>query len=433
MREIGDNLHELFIVRDPKLQLYQGVFTNFPDIYEWSMNDTYSRHPDPAKSHLWLYCGRKDDVIVLKNGEKITPATMEAILMSNPYVDCAMVLGEGKFQPAALIEPKGEIPRDSASERDLLMKVLPTLELVNKHAPAHGQLDEYLLMFTSPAKPIVRLGQGKIQRQKTRQMYLDEIENLYRAAENGADKNFGYLELHRPDFSDYHTTTQWLRSLFKKFTHIKELSDNQDMFESGVDSLQVIRMSRELRMRAKQASLDANFMGRFEPRAFYSHPNISSLASTIVYNTPSAPLVPVRYEQEEMTEQRMREILLRICETLPQSGIAPPTAPPAENLTILLTGSTGSLGCYLLNLLNLDKRVSNIICLNRSLNAAGRHVETGLSRGLNSPDPRRVQFLRGDLGQPNFDMPKAYYDHLLNNVTHVIREPHHPQRALSGS
>lgn len=52
MREYMDGLYELFLVRDPKLVLYQGIFTNFPDINEWSMNDLYERHPDPAKPFL---------------------------------------------------------------------------------------------------------------------------------------------------------------------------------------------------------------------------------------------------------------------------------------------------------------------------------------------------------------------------------------------
>ena len=122
MREVMDDLYELFLVRNPKLELYQGVFNTFPDIQEWSMNDLYSRHPDPAKSFLYMYQGRKDDVIVLSNGEKIAPALMEATLMSDPLVKGAMIVGKGKFECAALVDlvvepPNGAIERHKMRSR----------------------------------------------------------------------------------------------------------------------------------------------------------------------------------------------------------------------------------------------------------------------------------------------------------------------------
>jgi hypothetical protein len=71
MREVFDGLYELFLVRDPKLSLFQGIFTNIPEIQEWPMNDLYEKHPDPSKNCLYRYKGRKDDVIVLSNGRKL--------------------------------------------------------------------------------------------------------------------------------------------------------------------------------------------------------------------------------------------------------------------------------------------------------------------------------------------------------------------------
>lgn len=91
MRPWMDGLYELFLVRDPKLVRYQGIFSTFPHIQEWSMGDLYSQHPDPSKPFLYRYRGRKDDVIVLNNGEKVSPALMEAALQSSPLVRGAMI------------------------------------------------------------------------------------------------------------------------------------------------------------------------------------------------------------------------------------------------------------------------------------------------------------------------------------------------------
>lgn len=137
MREYMDGLYELFLVRDPRLELYQGVFNTFPHIQEWSMNDLYSRHPDLIKPFLYRYRGRKDDVIVLSNGEKIAPALMEATLMSDPHVKGAMVVGRGKFQPAALLDLVGPPPNDAKQKYKLLKKLLPVIRDANEHAPGH--------------------------------------------------------------------------------------------------------------------------------------------------------------------------------------------------------------------------------------------------------------------------------------------------------
>lgn len=102
MRHWMDGLYELFIVRKPGLILYQGIFSTFPHIQEWSMGDLYSRHPDPLKPFLYRYKGRKDDIIVLNNGEKVSPALMEAAIQSCHLVRGAMIRMLNPHIPAGL-------------------------------------------------------------------------------------------------------------------------------------------------------------------------------------------------------------------------------------------------------------------------------------------------------------------------------------------
>jgi acyl-coenzyme A synthetase/AMP-(fatty) acid ligase len=158
MREVFDGLYELFLVKDPKLALYQGIFTNFPHIQEWSMNDLYERHPDPSKSFLYRYKGRKDDVIILSNGEKVAPALMEVTLMSSPLVKGAMVVGRGRFQPAALIDLGVAPPQSLKQRNELIQMLLPFVNDANEHAPAHAKLDQYHIFFADPARPVHYLG-----------------------------------------------------------------------------------------------------------------------------------------------------------------------------------------------------------------------------------------------------------------------------------
>ena len=416
MREVGENLYELFIVKDPKLDLYQGVFTTFPEINEWTMSDVYSRHPDPSKSGLYTYRGRVDDVVVLNNGEKLTPATMEAILTSDPVVSCAMVVGDHRFQPAALIEPTNGTPEDPQAQEELKKKVIPSLEQVNQHASGHAQLDEYHIMLTSNDRPIVRLGQGKIQRRKTKDQYEKEIDQLYQEVDN--DKLDSKIEnIPGLTYSDQHSLQQWLQCLFKEMCGLYDLPVDLDIFEAGVDSLQIARMARELRIHSRKAGLDSDTAGSFQPSIFYTKPTINGIADVIFRKANPSVATDLNLDDSLDPAQSMDKLRSRVMQDLPQ----PQYPPPPENMTVLLTGSTGSLGCYILDTLLVDDRVAKIICLNRSLDAADRHRDTCIALGLNKLSSKPMEFIQGSMNKPDFGITAEKFEYLLKNITHIIR------------
>ncbi|KAI9745048.1 MAG: hypothetical protein M1818_001326 [Claussenomyces sp. TS43310] len=420
MREVMDGLYELFLVRDPKLELYQGVFNTFPDIQEWSMNDLYSRHPDPAKSFLYMYRGRKDDVLVLSNGEKIAPALMEATMMSDPLVKGAMVVGRGRFQPAALIDLAEEPPKGTKQRYQTVQRLLPVIAEANKHAPAHGKLDPYHILFADPKKPIHYLGQGKIQRYHTQELYEKDIEEVYRIAD-GASEQIGFSRLPRLDFAKEESVTQWLKQLLAEVTGIKGLDMDQDLFEAGLDSLQVIRMARELRLQAKRAGLETAGVKEFPPTVIYAHPTLNQLTEFIFSHSNTKPFGSGHANGyfRNSTAEDMQAILRTYTNSLPHSSqLSPP--PSTENMTVILSGSTGSVGSYLLEALYNDKNVSHIICLNRKSNAADKHSQMGPKRGLSPLNTDRVEFLKADFSKAQLGLEASVYERLLSSVTHVI-------------
>ena len=440
-----DGLFELFLVRDPKLELYQGVFNTFPDIQEWSMNDLYSRHPDPAKAFLYLYRGRKDDIIVLSNGEKIAPALMEATLMSNPLIKGAMIVGKGKFETAALIDLVEEPPKVAIQRHRVVEKLLPVIAEANVHAPAHGKLDRYHILFADPKKPMAYLGQGKIQRHRTYKLYKEDIEELYKVA----SESFGFSNLPELDVSSGKSVGQWLAQLFAELTDIQGLFMDRDLFEAGVDSLQVIRIARELRFQAKKAGLgDAGAEG-FTPTAIYAHPTLNQLTAFVLRqadlksstnsstnghindkvnshvssHTNGQANGHVNSHERNPRPEKMQALLNKYANSLPHSSQQHPRPPSPERMTVVLTGSTGSLGSYLLDTLYHNKNVSHIVCLNRSSKAAEKHNQTGPKRGLSSAlNPDRVTFLKADLSEPQLGLQNSTYEYLRTTVTHIIRE-----------
>ncbi|XP_044715058.1 AMP-binding enzyme domain-containing protein [Hirsutella rhossiliensis] len=243
-------------------QDYPGLF-ELIIISEWSMNDLYDQHPDPNKPFLWRYRGRKDDVIVLSNGEKLTPVLMETALARSSLVRGAIIVGQGRFQPLALIDlvPGVEHPEDQQSRHELIQRLLPVVAEANKHAPRHGQLDRHHILFADPSKPLHFLGQSKIQRRITNELYSTEIEAFYKHIER---RNIA------PERPQLLTSQPWRDY------------DNDDFFRAGVDSLEATMITREINF---------NIAGGITPTDIYMHPTLSQLAKYVVELSSAADVI----------------------------------------------------------------------------------------------------------------------------------------------
>lgn len=431
LRDHRDGLYELFLVRDPKLDLYQGIFSTFPDIQEYSMNDLYSKHPDPAKGFLYKWTSRADDVVVLSNGENLAPALMEASLKSSTAVKGAMVVGHGKFEPAALVDLGHSPPEDVCDRRKVLKELETGINEANKHAPAHGQLDLHHVLFADEDRPLRYLGQGKIQRHQTYQQYEEDIEKVYQAADDG---QLGLTEgdagdSPRIDFTRQSSIKEWLRKFIADDAGIHDLGGDDTFFEAGMDSLRVIRIVRELKRQVKLADDTQLTPQSLSPAVVYSHPSLNELSDHLSKKAKSAPQgLNSGYQSADSDEtgrrfklRDMESLLDKYVQTLPVDNQRR-QLPVTQGTTVLLTGSTGSLGSYLLNELSNDSKVQHIICLDRTSSAAERHRETAPKRGLTPLDPERVEFFKANLADPQLGLENEVYERLMNTVTHIIRK-----------
>lgn len=126
MQPSADNAYELVFRRNSSLlQEVISLPSNFPDTQEWRTKDLF--RPHPSKPNLWYFHGRTDDIIVLSNGEKFNPNPSEAIISGHLLVSGVLIVGQGRFQAALLVEPK-----DSGISKDLLIEqIWPTIEPAN--------------------------------------------------------------------------------------------------------------------------------------------------------------------------------------------------------------------------------------------------------------------------------------------------------------
>jgi long-chain acyl-CoA synthetase len=137
---------------------------------------------------------RKQHVIVLSTGRKITPATIENELMSSPFITQAAVFGEGKPYVSAMILPNLEVLADHfkgqtnakgapvtttthPKVRELLDKAIGE---VNSKLDRWEQIREYSLLDQPLSKDAGELTASmKISRHVVAERYAAQIEAMY--------------------------------------------------------------------------------------------------------------------------------------------------------------------------------------------------------------------------------------------------------------
>ena len=175
-RPSKDNLSELVIVRKESLSLFQGVFSIFPGLQEYSTGDLYKRHP--SKPGSWAFRARADDIISLTNAEKINPVTMENVIIGHPAVKSAIVGGHGQFQTSLLVEPNHPCNDENARVK-FIRDIWPTVKRASRDCPAHGRILKDFILIASEKKPLPKAGKETIQRSAAMQLYADEFATLY--------------------------------------------------------------------------------------------------------------------------------------------------------------------------------------------------------------------------------------------------------------
>ena len=412
MRELTNGLYDMAIARRQDLDLIQGIFVNFPKLKSWTMNDLYSRHPDPHKPYLWKYEGRKDDVIVLSNSEKIQPVEMETVIAHDPRVAGALIVGQGQPQAAALVELNGS-PLNTPQREATLDSLMGVIDEANTKAPGYAQIDKSHVIFTTPQKPMARLNKGNINRRDTTRSYEKEIHDLYEP--NGGDNRSGNAVA--ADMSSSESIKDWLKRLISKAIKIEHVAEDDDFFEIGIDSLQAMVITREMKASMRGAALKEELIDEFSTSDVYMNPTITSLAAHV------SDMFHLERSVVNNSVDNMQQLFDRYMKSLPPKSALLRTAPTQpESYVVMLTGSTGSLGSYILDSICNTSSIVKVYCLNRSADAAERQVSIQSERGLRMPKLDSISFLHADLSKPLLGLTEDDYNQLLREVTHIIRE-----------
>ncbi|KAI2470044.1 acetyl-CoA synthetase-like protein [Annulohypoxylon bovei var. microspora] len=401
------NVYQLFIKRKGQHPGIQGIFFTFPEIDEYDTKDLF--RPHPHIENYWLYAGRADTVIVFSNGEKLNPLTIEHIVGDHTGLKGVLVVGQDQFQPAIIIEPV-TYPQNDEEAEGLINSVWPLIELANKDSVAHGRIDRGFIMLTKPEKPFPRAGKGTIQRGVAVKLYKEEIDEFYAKAESTQQADAPKLEI-----GSESDLLESIQDIFTTRLEAPAVGPDTDIFSAGIDSLQVINATRLLNAGLKAAGIDVD-PAALAPRTIYSHPTFRGLA-TYIYSLVESGGAHVGHDAEQGA-QLMKSLVEKYTTDLPLANTTKP--PPLDDgQTVIVTGTTGGLGSYLVHFMISNSNVKKVVCLNRSKDSKSRQIQSFESRGLNA-DFRKCEFLQADLSLPDLGLGKDEYDELLSSTDRII-------------
>ena len=394
--EVGNGQYELIMVKKPEYELFQAIFSTFPELDVFHTKDLFTPHP--VKEGLWRYEGRLDDIIVFSNGEKLNPSSIEGAITSHPLIMGALVVGQNQFQAGLLVEPKETA--EPAKRGEMLSSLWPVIQEVNKTTIAHGRISRDLVMFTKPDKPFLRAPKGTVQRRATIQLYQEEIDTLF--SSNSLALHPVPSESYQRDITSPATILHLLTNLFSDEMGVPSTSLNPstDLFSIGLDSLQAATISRQLNRHLSRPILST--------RNIYNNPSIQQLTDFVT---------GVPHAVSENRVDKMQRYFNKLVEGLPMN--LRPSLKTSSNV-VLLIGSTGSLGPYLLHCLLRLNGIQKIYCLNRKPDAFMLQRLQHGERGLTT-DFQNVHFMHIVMGQDLFGLDIDVYRTLLHETTHVIQ------------
>ncbi|KAF8195302.1 hypothetical protein K438DRAFT_1968611 [Mycena galopus ATCC 62051] len=370
----------------------------------------------PTKPGFWKIFGRTDDQIMHNTGEKTNPGPLENLLNQDPHVLSCVMFGRGQFQAGVIVDPKPEFkfdPADSTALAEFRNKIWPTVIKMNDFAPQHSRLFKEMILVAKPEKPFTYTAKMTVRRQAVIADYDDEITALYDTVEETAALNI-------PPLVDWNAKSirDFVRNAILSVleTHV---TDDDDIFQYGCDSLQATWIRNALlRALRESAQLDT----RQDTRNFvYDHPTIHRLADYIF------ALASGQQDADGSVEAKskaMHAMVEKYAQDFPHHT-GDQDAPPTSAKVVLMTGSTGELGCYLLEQLLAAGQVVQVYALNRPSrhqDLRERQAHALVNRGLNADllDSPKLSLLEGDLARPNFGLTAAIYGEMQRKVTHIM-------------
>ncbi|KIO03672.1 hypothetical protein M404DRAFT_1001160 [Pisolithus tinctorius Marx 270] len=401
-------------------ETHQVSVENLPDVKGYATSDVFIKHP--TIEGLYKVVGRLDDVIMLSTGEKTVPAPMESVIRTSRYVSGICMFGRGRSQAGILVEPKPEYAIDVQDEKQVAEfrnLIWPVVEEANKDAPSFSRIFKEMILVTSKDKPMLRASKGTVTKKATLSLYESEIDALYESVEASATAG---IEVPLPSEWTIPKVEDWL------MVHVTAVNSNEpvipdvDLFEQGFDSLSATFLRNRINGSLK-ASSDQNIreaVSRISQNIVFANPTLRALAEQLVnIITHKQDTVDPKVEIENMIKKYSSGLPGK------RIGGVPTRRDGNEPHVVLVTGSTGALGSYMIASLLQREDVARIYTLNRrskTTTSQERQFSTFQDRGLDTSllESQKLVYVEGDTSREHLGLEDQTYAEIRDSVTVII-------------
>lgn len=349
----------------------------------------------------FVILGRADDLLVLATGEKVLPRQLELAVANDARVREAVAFGDGRFNVGLIVEAAIEFDvGDRTLVAGFIDAIWPAVEAGNEFTDAHAKVmaKSMIIVTTAAHKALARTDKGSLVRSTIVQAFADEIDEAYRRSEE--DEVDGM-----PAVQDS-AIRAWLRGLVAGVLRLAdaEWSDQDDVFELGMDSLQATVLRRKIATGMNKSGGDG---AGLRPDFIFTFPTLARMLEVLTCTADTTA---------GSREDRTKAMALKYTTSVRALR-------PAGGAVVLLTGSTGSLGSFLLAQLAALPHVARVICLNRRGGGnLPQRQKRALERGgiaISPPHWAKVVVYEADLKAADFGLPAAVFDS-LKAATHIV-------------
>lgn len=185
--------------------------------------------------HAWKYHSRADSQLVLSTGKKFDPGPMEIALASLSIVQDAFVF-ISRTSMAMIIIPQANSTDSEASYRVTLW---PHIDQLNKENPPHARVEKAMIYVTSSEEaPLEKSSKGSILRKQAEMRFSALIADAAKH-EGDADDSGSPLIDTVPDQDLLEVLLTIVNSVVGED---RQLTQDKDLFSSGIDSMACLRI-----------------------------------------------------------------------------------------------------------------------------------------------------------------------------------------------
>ena len=396
------------------------VASNQPD-GSYATKDLFEPHPTIPRA--WRYVARLDDTIVLVNGEKFNPVSLEGSVRSNRNVAEAVVFGAGRPYLGICVISSPALA--GKSEQEIMSEIWPVIEAANSASEAYARIPKDMVVLLPVGTKYPQTDKGSVIRQAFYKAFAKEIDKAY----DDGDVGRGDAKVMSQD-----ELRQFLRATLSRFLpQLEQFDDDVDVFTLGLDSLQAVHTRSQI---LKSVDIGNNKLGQ---TVVFEHPSVNRL-SDFLYSLRTG--TGSQEDNDVPVETQMRELIIKYSTRLSGQPRKPNAFVRCCSLFLplhkrswfsndksmqVVTGVTGSLGAHIASQLSRDPKVDRVYCLVRAKSPTDalprikkNLIHRRIYHTLALTERRKLVALPCDLSRDDLGLDSSTYEEIASHLSAVI-------------